>query len=119
LANPAEQPSHADRIAVAMESIAASLSALVAHTEDNTTRLTKEQLAKTLGVSSRWIERNIRPSLRAARGGRSWYAEEHVREQLDSRHLGPTRRRTTPKKPNLKALAIEADLRKHKERTKP
>ncbi len=111
-----EQPTLTTRLIAAVESIAASLSTLCS--QDGNSRLTKQQLAKKLNVSTRWIERHISPSLRAKKGGAAWYAEEHVREQLDGRAISPARGRITPKKVNSKTQSIEEDLRKHKAHTK-
>lgn len=112
------ETSSLSRLIAAIEKVAALLGALHSRVEEGSTWLTKEQLARMLNVSSRWIERNITPSLRAKKGGRSWYDLEHVQTQLDSRAIGPARVCTKPKKPNPKTQAIEADLRKHKARTK-
>ena len=113
----AETPS-LSRLIAAIENIAALLGALHSRVEESSTWLTKEQLATRLNVSTRWIERYITPSLRAKKGGRSWYDEEHVKTQLERGAFGPARVRNKPKRLNPKTQAIEADLRKHKARTK-
>lgn len=53
--------------------------------EDEEKLLGKRDVADRLGVSCRWIERHLRPTLQARRGGRSWYRWSDVVEQVHTK----------------------------------
>lgn len=82
--------------------------------------LTKSELAKRLGVSTRWVERHVSPSSQPVRRGRAWYSLELVMRQLGDLDL---RRSTRGPKPtgspanrhgarDAVARGVERDLRR-------
>ena len=60
--------------------------------------LSRRDIAAWLSVSTRWVERHLRPSAQAAAGGRAWYARDDVEGQLAQLHGGalPASRRGAP-----------------------
>ena len=88
--------------------------------------VTKAQAAKRLGVSTRWIERHLKPVAQASARGRAWYSDADIERQLASRATGSvigsasTLRRSKVKpqtRPTSnRAKEIEAELRRDLER---
>lgn len=117
------------RVAIALEGILdaiASNKRIVAATSTDGL-MSQDELAEQLGVSSRFVQRHIAPSLRTGPRGKKFYRLRDVEEQLAAsttpaidRSNGPQRTRSTrgianpspaPREVSAEVGAIEAKLR--------
>lgn len=83
--------------------------------------LSRNQVAELLHVSTRWVERHLRPSSQPTRGGKAWYSRADVEAQMNTlRPLGSAPPRITKKSMTAavpspamrdKLATIEASLR--------
>lgn len=117
-----------DRVTAILRETVALLETIVRRLDAPTREklLTKQEVARQLGVSTRWVERHIVPIAQPTRRGRAWYSAEDVEHQLASwRHDAEARtgRSPAPRKPRAaaptrdrRAKEIEAELRRDLER---
>src|SRR5688572_29043656 len=68
------------RVVMLLEHIAARLGGSEAPRDEQL--MTKAEVARRLGVSTRWVERHLAPSSQPARRGRAWYSADDVETQL-------------------------------------
>ncbi len=83
------------------------------------TLLDRRAVAEWLGVSTRWVERHLVPSLRARVGGKSWYRPDDIEKQLEigqpctssAPRAGRAARSAPCASSSREALEVEAQLR--------
>lgn len=73
--------------------------------QDPSAMLSRQDVARWLRVSTRWVERHLTPSAQATRRGRAWYTREDVEAQLAKMNLRemPRSRRSTDGMPRTPA----------------
>lgn len=100
-----------DEMLVLLRRIADGIERLVPLHEPDNVRLTKKEVAATLGVSTRWVERHLVPTDQVV-GGKSWYLRDDVEAQL-ARLNGASGRRVQRSAHAAAPAATRRRRRKH------
>lgn len=101
------------RITIALERIADSLASRAPSSDANTKvdhgLLDTAGVAAHFGVSTRWVQRHVRPSFRAAGRGKKWYRLEDVEQRLAAHAPVDVAR---PTRPSKKRVGDASDMRR-------
>lgn len=118
------------RIALALERLGAALQVPVPHAETGPAHdlFSLDRIAEHLGVSKRWVQRHLRPTMRSGPRGKAWYRLADVEAQVaccatpaepEARRGAPSRARgsvgrarsTTLRPSSAEVAAVEEALR--------